>query len=74
MVIVAPSARQAILHNKSGGDQKNLVTQYDSVTTQSLAELVGEQIRGNWILRVMDLAWRDVGTLKEWSIEIGYVI
>ncbi|MDR4498737.1 MAG: proprotein convertase P-domain-containing protein [Candidatus Scalindua sp.] len=64
----APSGQRVILHDETGGNQKDLIKTYDSTST--LASLVGQQVAGNWILRVTDLALRDIGTLKKWKIEI----
>ena len=68
--LVAPSGRQAILHNRLGGGQDNLITTYDSTSTAALATLVGQEIQGSWVLRVTDLAGRDVGKLNKWSVEL----
>jgi subtilisin-like proprotein convertase family protein len=35
-----------------------------------LAALVGGQSQGDWTLKVADLARRDLGTLRRWSLEI----
>jgi subtilisin-like proprotein convertase family protein len=66
----SPSGQQAILHNRAGGGQDNLITTYDSITTPSLASLAGSPAEGNWVLRVRDLEGRDVGKLNKWSLEI----
>jgi subtilisin-like proprotein convertase family protein len=68
--LVSPMGRRAILHARLGGSTQNLVTTYDSASPGSvLATLVGQPIGGNWVLRVADLAGRDVGQLSKWSIE-----
>ena len=70
--LIAPTGAQAILHNRSGGSQDNLIRDYDATTTPALAALVGQPIQGNWVLRVADLAGRDVGKLNRWEIAITY--
>ena len=68
--LLSPTGRRAILHPRLGGAEHDLVMTYDSSTPSSaLATLVGQTIAGNWILRVSDLAGRDVGMLDKWSIE-----
>ncbi|MCF6159182.1 MAG: hypothetical protein E3K32_11600 [wastewater metagenome] len=67
--LVAPSGELAILHNRTGGGQDNLITTYDSISTPSLATLIGKQIEGSWILRVTDTAGQDIGKLNRWSLE-----
>jgi extracellular elastinolytic metalloproteinase len=69
--LTAPSGQRAILHDRSGGQQGNLITTYDSTTNAALAALVGQPIRGNWVLRVTDLAGKDVGKLNRWSLELA---
>jgi subtilisin-like proprotein convertase family protein len=45
------------------------MTYESSSASSALAALVGQTIAGNWILRVSDLAGRDVGMLNRWSSE-----
>ena len=71
--LVAPSGARAILHDQAGGRQNNLALQLDSATSTEITGLIGQPIKGNWILRVMDLAGRDVGTLDTWSLRLFYV-
>jgi subtilisin-like proprotein convertase family protein len=71
--LVAPSGERAILHDRVGGSQHNLALQLDSAGSQEIAGLIGQPIKGNWILRVMDLAGRDVGRLDTWSLRLFYV-
>lgn len=68
--LVAPSGRRAVLHNRDGGGQDNLIAEYSAQTTPGLAALVGEPAQGNWVLVVSDLAGRDVGKLNRWSLEV----
>ena len=68
--LVTPSGQQAILHNRLGGSQDNLIMNYESSSTPALAALVGQPMHGNWVLRVTDLAGRDVGKLNKWSVEL----
>jgi subtilisin-like proprotein convertase family protein len=35
-----------------------------------LVSLVGQGVAGAWVLRVGDLAGRDVGTLVHWKLEV----
>jgi bacillolysin len=70
IALVAPSGQQAVLHDRLGGSQDNLIQTYDTASTPVLTSLVGQAIQGDWTLRVMDLAGRDVGKLNKWSIEL----
>ncbi len=68
--LIAPAGQQVMVHNRSGGSRDNLITTYDPTSTPALAALKGQSIRGNWILRVTDLAGRDVGKLNKWSLTL----
>jgi subtilisin-like proprotein convertase family protein len=68
--LVAPSGQHAILHNRAGGSQDNLITTYDSLSNPALTALVGQPAEGNWALEVKDLAGRDIGKLNKWSLEL----
>jgi extracellular elastinolytic metalloproteinase len=69
--LVSPSGQQAVLHNRTGGNRHNLIATYDSATDLALAKLIGQPIQGTWVLRVKDLAGRDVGVLNKWSLELS---
>lgn len=70
VALIAPSGKQAMLHNRTGGTQDNLILTYDSTATPALVALVDQAIQGSWVLRVTDLAGRDVGKLNTWSLEV----
>lgn len=69
--LVAPSGQRAILHDRLGGSQDNLIMTYDSASTAALTALIGQAVQGNWVLRVTDLAGRDVGKLNLWKLEFS---
>ena len=68
--LVAPSGQQAILQNRSGGSQDNLIKTFDSASTPALSALTGQAAQGNWVLRVTDLAGQDIGKLNKWSLDL----
>jgi M6 family metalloprotease-like protein len=70
VVLLSPTGRRAILHNRSGGNAENLVLELDSEPPSTLAPLVGQPVAGDWRLSVSDNAMVDTGTLDRWSIEI----
>jgi subtilisin-like proprotein convertase family protein len=70
--LVAPDGDRALLHNRGVQSAENLVRSYDSVNHLELGKLRGKAIRGNWFLRVTDTAYRDVGRLISWSIQLPY--
>ena len=66
----APSGQVAMLHNQTGGSQRDLQATYSS--DDSLSMLIGESIQGTWKLHVKDLLRRDTGRLDQWKLEIEY--
>jgi subtilisin-like proprotein convertase family protein len=70
--VVAPSGRTATLHNREGGSKHDLRVTYDRTAAPALSGLLGEQIKGEWKLRVRDLAEIDQGTLEAWSLKLSY--
>ena len=69
-MLIAPSGQQALLHNQFGGSADNLIVSFDSRTNPVLANLLGQEIQGDWELRVADLVGQDVGKLNRWSMEL----
>ncbi len=70
--LFSPAGKQAILHNRTGSGQDNLLKTYDSDSAATLAAFAGQPVKGNWILRVIDLAGRDVGKLNKWGLKLTY--
>jgi M6 family metalloprotease-like protein len=68
----SPSDQKVILHDRSGGAQRDLQQTYSSTSTPALSALSGESLQGNWNLNVRDLASRDIGRLNRWNLEIEY--
>ncbi len=68
--VVAPSGQGAVLHNQTGGGANDLKRTYDHSTTPALDALIGQEIKGDWTLRVRDLAADDIGEIKRWSIKL----
>ncbi|WP_431045755.1 M6 family metalloprotease domain-containing protein [Streptomyces sp. P1-3] len=70
VVLMSPTGRRAVLHNRSGGEADNLRLTLDSRTPSLLAPLVGEGVAGDWQLRITDAGLRGPGTLRRWEIWI----
>jgi subtilisin-like proprotein convertase family protein len=68
--LVSPAGETALLQDRSGGSVRDLKKTFSSADTAALGALVGAGIRGNWSLRVADLASRDTGTLDSWQLEL----
>jgi subtilisin-like proprotein convertase family protein len=72
LVLVAPDGREAELHGRSGGGADDIQATYTPQNRVVLADWVQAQppVAGNWTLKVMDRASRDVGTLNHWELEL----
>ena len=70
MELISPAGSRVMLWNQAGSGQDNLITTFDSVSTPALATLVGQEMKGNWTLRVGDMEGQDVGKLNKWNLEI----
>jgi extracellular elastinolytic metalloproteinase len=70
--LIAPSGKTVLLHNRTGSGTDDLVQSYRSEDVPELAALVGEQIQGNWTLKVVDQAGQDAGSLRHWNLAIAY--
>lgn len=71
LILTAPSGRSVILHDRSGGSEDNIVGTYPTTLTpkESLSNLIGEELNGEWKLKVSDEASSDKGSLVSWGIE-----
>lgn len=70
VTLVSPENTSIDLHHQVGGAQDNLIKSYSSSTIPELGKLAGESTRGDWHLKVADLAGQDVGKLNRWSLRI----
>ena len=76
LTLVSPQGTSIVLHDRSGGNQDNLVGVYPESLTPSedLGKLKGEKLSGTWTLRVSDREGLDAGKIVSWGIEdiVGY--
>ncbi len=70
VLLTAPSGTTVVLHDRNGGNSKNLNRTFDSTSTPSLSALVGQAAMGGWRLQVQDLAAVDTGRLNRWELRI----
>jgi len=71
VALSTPNGSTIVLHDRSGASADNIVKTYDAQTTPGLASLTGMAVQGSWKLSVADLASRDLGQFRRWSLEIG---
>ncbi|NUS23884.1 MAG: hypothetical protein HOV92_06650, partial [Streptomyces sp.] len=70
VVLLAPSGRRAVIHNRTGGATKNLRLTLTSDPPSLLAPLVGDAVAGDWKLKITDAAQPVAGTLLSWEITL----
>jgi M6 family metalloprotease-like protein len=70
VVLLSPTGRRVVLHNRTGGSADDLHLSLDSTPPSALAPLVGQPVAGQWLLRVSDHARADTGTLDRWRLEV----
>ncbi|MCB0584933.1 MAG: proprotein convertase P-domain-containing protein [Phaeodactylibacter sp.] len=68
--LVSPQGREAVLHSRKGGAGNDISATYDSQDVPALQALAGQAANGGWALKVRDLAFRDVGVLNAWRLEL----
>lgn len=73
VILGTPSGRQAVLvpFNSLGSKKGVLAGEFSSESLPALADLIHEQIRGDWTLHVSDGWERDTGVLKKWGLEMN---
>ncbi|WP_448556657.1 M6 family metalloprotease domain-containing protein [Thalassotalea montiporae] len=70
--LVAPSGEIVVLKNVESDARSNVKFIYTPESTPTLNNLIGSEIKGDWILQVRDLWSEDQGILNTWSLEIKY--
>jgi subtilisin-like proprotein convertase family protein len=65
--LVSPAGTSVRLHNREGRSSDKIVKTY----TPQLRQILGENAKGEWILKVADLAAEDEGDLNKWGLEIN---
>jgi len=71
VTLVSPTGTRAVLHNRGGGSQDNLVRSFRFADTPALQALRGQSLQGAWKMRVADLEAVDVGKLNRWGLKIS---
>jgi hypothetical protein len=63
-VTLTNGSTTVVLHDKANGADDNIVK------TMTFSDFNGQNVAGNWALKVVDSARQDVGTLKSWSLAV----
>jgi subtilisin family serine protease len=66
------SSNRATLHNRTEGSTDNLKRTYDVVNAPALAQYLNKSPAGTWILEVADKEKADTGTIRSFTLEMGF--
>lgn len=69
--LISPTGVVVVLHDRAGGNTKDLQREFSVSTTSGLLTLSGQAAKGDWVLLIQDLASADLGRLIDWSLEIS---
>jgi len=74
VALVAPDGTEVLLHKRGGRGRDDIVGTYgeggDLTSHDRLDAFKGKDMKGDWQLKVTDLAGRDVGSLVSWGLSI----
>lgn len=70
--LVAPDGTEVTLHKRGGRGRDDIVGTYgaDLTSFDRLDGLVGKDVKGEWKIKVTDLAGRDTGSLVSWGLSL----
>jgi len=71
LMLSAPDGSSVILHKRTGGSLDNIIKTYTTENLPDLANLHSSNVNGDWELKVVDGAGRDVGKLNQWGLVIS---
>jgi len=70
VTLTSPGGKLEVLHAQLGGSADNLIKTYDSASPGVLAAMIGQPMKGTWVLNVSDRARVDIGKLRSWSLDL----
>ena len=73
VILEPPHGGEIVLENRTGGGQDDIVKSFRSSAEPELFEpILGTSAKGEWRLKVLDMARRDVGVVVKWGVAIAY--
>ena len=66
------STKRAMLHDRKEGSTQNLKRTYDIVNAPDLAQYLNKSPAGTWTLQVADKEKADTGTIRSFTLELGF--
>jgi len=70
--LTAPDGSSIKLHNKTGGSLDNIIKTYNLDNLPELNNFNDLNMNGDWVIKVVDSAGRDVGKLNQWGLVISW--
>lgn len=75
VILVSPQGNEIMLHDRSGGGKENLIRSIRSSDEPELFKSVlGISAKGNWHLKAIDKARKDIGMIRKWGVAITYQV
>ncbi|MCH8990488.1 MAG: S8 family serine peptidase [Acidobacteria bacterium] len=73
IILNAPNGVDILLQDRTGGSLDDIIRSYRSTDEPDLFDsIIGASAKGDWRLKVIDMASQDVGTLIKWGLRITY--
>ena len=72
VVLSSASGDDVVIHNNKGRSRHNIKKTYSTKTDDFMRPLIGKTINGDWRLKIVDSAQRDVGVLNSWALKITF--
>ncbi|RJX29385.1 MAG: hypothetical protein C4531_10690 [Desulfurivibrio sp.] len=69
--LVSPGGEEAVLHDRSGGEEDDIIEEYRLDNCPELVKFVGDTVQGEWQLLVADHARLDQGILAGWGLTMA---
>lgn len=69
--LISPNGTSVRLHDRQGGSRNNINITYVLQDTPQLTKFLGENVKGEWILKVADYKSMDVGNFNKWGLELS---
>lgn len=72
ITLTMPSGEELVLHDRSGYGIHDLEKTFSTKSDELLLPVLSKEMRGVWILKVMDQAEGNEGSLDSWELNITY--
>ncbi len=70
VTLESPRGTRVDLHHRSGGSADNIIRTFDEDDTPGFSAFRGQDVKGDWKLRVSDHEAVDLGKLNRWTLKL----